>query len=248
MVAAAIGGDDMAKLKLAVWRDPGRDAAGFQRDLVAAWAASALERPQVTGLILHQADPRSDPNPAAVASEDSPPDAVISLWLDGTELGAFRAAALAGESVWRPAGARRVDAWLVREVRAKTYDRSWPDGVASPGVTQYSLVRPAPGRSREACSLYWREQHVPLALRIHVGLWNYVQDHVVETLTEAGSDVLGHAALHFRSAEDLRENLFDSEAGARKIYADIPRFMSLEDSQTALMTELILRTPAPHLT
>ena len=56
--------------------------------------------------------------------------------------------------------------------------------------------------------------------------------------------MLGHAALHFRSEDDLREKLFDSEAGAREIYADIPRFMSLEETQTALMTELILRTPS----
>jgi hypothetical protein len=49
---------------------------------------------------------------------------------------------------WRPSGAGRVDAWRVRQVCAKTYDRSWPDGTVSPGITQYSLVRPARSRSR----------------------------------------------------------------------------------------------------
>ena len=234
----------MAKLKLAVWREPGRDSADFQRALVEHWAAGVLERPEVDGLILHQVDARRGSRAATGSADDSMSDAAVSLWVDDAGLGAFREEVGTLASAWRPAGAGRVDAWRVREVRAKTYDRSWPAGVVSPGITQYSLVRPARNHSREQCSRYWHEKHAPLALRIHVGLWNYVQDHVIETLTETGGDVLGHAALHFRSEDDLREKLFDSEAGAREIYADIPHFMSLEDSQTALMTELILRTPS----
>jgi uncharacterized protein (TIGR02118 family) len=231
----------MAKLKLAVWCEPGRDAAGFQRALVDDWAAGALARPEVEGLILHQVDALRGARADAGSSGGSMCDAAISLWVDDAALGVFREEIGAPASAWRPAGAARVDAWRVREVRAKTYDRDWPDGSASPGITQYSLVRPAPGRSRAQCSRHWQEKHLPLALRIHVGLWNYVQDHALETLTETGGDVLGHAALHFRSEDDLREKLFDSEAGAREIYADIPRFMSLPETQTALMTELILR-------
>ena len=236
----------MAKLKLAVWREPGRDSADFQRALVEHWAAGVLERPEVDGLILHQVDARRGSRAATGSADDSMSDAAVSLWVDDAGLGAFREEVGTAARAWHPAGASRVDAWRVREVRAKTYDRSWPDGSLSPGITQYSLVRPARSRSLEQCSRHWQEKHVPLALRIHVGLWNYVQDHVIETLTETGGDVLGHAALHFRSEDDLREKLFDSEAGAREIYADIPHFMSLEDSQTALMTELILRTPGDH--
>jgi uncharacterized protein (TIGR02118 family) len=193
--------------------------------------------------VLHRRDGDLDPSPAGVPPGGGAPDAAVSLWLDAAALAALRESIGSAGCPWHPPGAGRVDAWRVREVRGKTYDRSWPDGSASPGVTQYTLVRPAPGRGREECSLHWRERHLPLALRIHVGLWSYVQDHVVETLTESGSDVMGHAALHFRTLADLRERLFDSDAGADEIYADIPRFMSLEESQTALMTELVLRTP-----
>jgi len=138
----------MAKLKLAVWCEPGRDAADFHRELVDRWAAGALERPEVTGLILHRADSRLGPRAAAVSIDDSMSDAVISLWVDDAEFGAFRQAVGAVASAWRPSGAGRVDAWRVREVCAKTYDRSWPDGSVSPGITQYSLVRPARSRSR----------------------------------------------------------------------------------------------------
>jgi uncharacterized protein (TIGR02118 family) len=232
----------MAKLKLAVWCETGRDA-DFYRALVDEWAAGALERPEVGGLVLHRADARRVSRADAGSTGDSMADAAISLWVDDAGLAAFREEIGAPTSTWRPAGAARLDAWRVREVRAKSYDRDWPDGSVSPGITQYSLVRPAPGRSRAQCSRHWREKHLPLALRVHVGLWNYVQDHVLETLTDTGDDVLGHAALHFRSEDDLREKLFDSEAGAREIYADIPRFMSLDETQTVLMTELILRTP-----
>jgi uncharacterized protein (TIGR02118 family) len=235
----------MAKFKLAVWREPDCSAAGFQREVEAAWKAAALERPEVTGLVLHRHADRPAGETVA-ASDVSAPEAVLSLWIDDAGISAFREAVLTPGSAWQPAGAGRFDAWRVNEVRAKIYDRSWPDGVPSPGLTQYTLVRPAPDRRPADCSRHWRERHIPLALRIHIGLWSYTQDHVVETLTPAGGDLLGHAALHFRSEADLRDKLFDSEAGAREIYADIPRFMSLEDSQTALMTELVLRTPAEH--
>lgn len=228
------------KLKLAFWAAPGRDVAAFQESLVEVWAPALLERPALDGLQLHLSGDREQRERAS----DGVPQAVASVWLAPGTIDAERDAIRSAGDPWRPDDCARVDAWRVRELRAKRYARDWPDGTESPGVTQYSLMRPADGRTPDACSRHWREVHRPLALRIHVGLWNYVQDHVLETLTPAGGDVLGHAALHFRSHADLRDKLFDSEAGKREIFADIGNFMSLERTGVALMTERWLRTPA----
>lgn len=225
------------KLKLACWPELACEVADFQAAIASTWAPALLAADGVVGLQLH-VDENGSPRPAGEA-----PPVVASIWCEAAVFARERAAIAAAEGAWRPQGCVRVDAWRVHEIRAKRYDRDWPDGEASPGVTQYSLMRAADGRSADACRQHWREVHRPLALRIHVGLWSYVQDHVQETLTSTGGDVIGHAQLHFRSHADMREKLFDSEAGKREIFADIGNFMSLERTGVALMTERWLRTP-----
>lgn len=240
------------KLKLAFWAGAEEPAATFATRLARDWAPALAARADVTGVALHAA---TVPD-AATADASGMPQVIASIWCGYEAVAACRealtlgAASRSGRSrpgarvdAWRPREVARVDAWRVEEVRARSYERDWADGVASPGIVQLSLIRAAEGRSSKECSAHWRQVHRPLALRIHIGLWNYVQDHVVETLTESGGDVLGHAALHFRQASDLRDKLFDSAAGRREIFADIPNFMSLERSQVALMTERWLLTP-----
>jgi uncharacterized protein (TIGR02118 family) len=231
------------KIKLAFWAAPGCDIAAFAAAVANEWSATVLAGSGGVGLQLHAGEDLASREPRV--DVDGMPDVVASVWLAPGRIDDEREALAATADPWRPGDCARLDAWRVREVRAKHYARDWHDGEPSPGVTQYSLMRPADGRSPADCSRHWREVHRPLALRIHVGLWSYVQDHVVETLSSTGGDVLGHAQLHFRSHADLRDKLFDSGAGRDEIFADIPKFMSLERTQSALMTERWLRTPEP---
>jgi uncharacterized protein (TIGR02118 family) len=245
----------MPKALLAIWRGPELAPGAFQDALAQDWAPRWLADPRARGLALHrlaadQRMPGIGERARAVAAGtgaggERAPDAVASLWLEEDGLARLRAALAAdGEgAVLRPPGAGQLWAWHVNEVRQIAHPRDWPDGETSPGFANVSLLRPAPGVGHEACRKHWELRHGPLAKRVHVGLWGYVQNHVVAPLTEGGRDVFGVGVLHFRSFEDFRDRMFESEAGRREVYEDIPRFMSLERTLAANMTELVLRTP-----
>ena len=100
-----------------------------------------------------------------------------------------------------------------------------------------------PGATDAGGARYGRAQHTPLALRVHVGLWHYVQNVVLEALTSEADDVFGVVELHFRSRESLRNERYDSEAGRQAVREDIPRFMSLDRTQGGYFVERIVRTP-----
>lgn len=249
----------MSKVQLAIWRAPALDPRAFQGGLAQDWAQRLLADPRVAGLALHRlaADQRLPEagdgagagRTARGAAGERAPDAVASLWVEADLLPLLRRALdgeVGGMLPPLPAGAEQLWAWRVNEVRQIVYDRSWPDGEQSPGFANVSLLRPAAGRSHEACSKHWELRHGPLAKRVHVGLWGYVQNHVLEALGPAGRDVFGVGVLHFRNQRDFRERMFDSEAGRREVFEDIPRFMSLEQTLAANMTELVLRTPPEH--
>ena len=65
---------------------------------------------------------------------------------------------------------------------------------------------------------------LPLALRIHIGMWRYTRNVVSAALTPGAPDWDGMAILHFRTAEDLRERFYDSDAGRRAIAEDVAKF------------------------
>jgi uncharacterized protein (TIGR02118 family) len=134
-----------------------------------------------------------------------------------------------------PAGGRLVGAYRVDEVVQKEYDWSSP-GNRSPGVKMVCFVRRRPDLSHEAHSRHWRERHGPLAVARQPGFWHYVQNHVVERLTDSTPDFDGIGEIHCRSADDALHRSFDSEEGRRLIYEDTQRFMSHECS-TVLVTK-----------
>ena len=134
-----------------------------------------------------------------------------------------------------PPGGALVGAYRVDEVVQKPYDWSSP-GTVSPGVKMVCFVRRRPDLSHEAYSRHWRERHGPLAVARQPGFWHYVQNHVVERLTDATPDFDGIGEIHCRSADDALTRSFDSEEGRRLIYEDTERFMSHAGS-TVLVTK-----------
>jgi uncharacterized protein (TIGR02118 family) len=98
------------------------------------------------------------------------------------------------------------------------------------------FVRRRPDLTHEAYSRHWRERHGPLAVARQPGFWHYVQNHVVERLTDTTPDFDGVGEIHCRSADDALHRSFDSEEGKRLIYEDTQRFMSHEGS-TVLVTK-----------
>jgi uncharacterized protein (TIGR02118 family) len=138
--------------------------------------------------------------------------------------------------------ARRVEVWRVDTRTPLEWDRDWPDGEFAPGVKMVSFMQRADGLTHEQFARHWTEQHAPLAMRHHIGLWNYTQHVVRRAYAPGGQAIDGVAELHFRTRGDLEDRFFDSDEGRAVILADVRRFMSRPRPETALMRELPLRT------
>ena len=237
----------MIKAILAVWAERDSEPKDFQWELLDRCAEAAIGSgtiPQPLGITLNLADLYSGDHWDRGGSEGPMADALVAVWAedawaeDGTLAGLIDALASAEEVA-------RIEGWTVSEHHPKRYDRDWVDGELSPGVKMLTLMRPAPGRTHEQCARHWREVHTPLALSIHVGMQNYVQNVVRAPLESAAGDpdVFGIVELHFSSREAFREERYDSEEGRQAIYEDIPKFMSLERASGGYYIERILRSP-----
>ncbi len=86
-----------------------------------------------------------------------------------------------------------------------------------------------------AFARHWTERHAPLALRRHVGLADYHQYVVTETLTGNTPPIDGVARLGFVTRTDFDERFFDSEEGRDEIMADVARFMDHPGHETTLV-------------
>jgi uncharacterized protein (TIGR02118 family) len=145
--------------------------------------------------------------------------AVLSIWLDD------------GERV--PVLPEGTQAWVVDE-RVQ-----WPgDGRA--GVKQVSFVRRLPSLTRPAFAAHWSERHTPLARVHHPAITRYVQNVVVDRVTDGSDDIDGIAELSFASLEDLRGRFYDSENGRAVIAEDVRRFIDLSAGRRLVADEVAL--------
>jgi uncharacterized protein (TIGR02118 family) len=140
-------------------------------------------------------------------------DGVLEVWTDDADSIQLPSELISASHVYR-----------VEEKVEKPYDRTWPEGQRSPGVKSFFLALRHPSMSHDEMARYWGEQHAPLALRIHVGMWRYTRNVVVEARSDSAPDWDGMAMLHFRTAQDLRERFYDSDAGRAAIAADVAKF------------------------
>lgn len=158
--------------------------------------------------------------------------AVLSLWEPASP-----AAALAAS--W-PAGSRLVGAYATEELVRRDYERTWGTGESSPGVKLVCFVKRRPDLTRNEYSAHWRDRHGPLALQHQPGFWRYVQNHIIERLTDDSPDFDGIGELHFRRAEDVHTGMFDSDEGMRLIMEDTERFLTPEGSTTLPTKEYLV--------
>lgn len=238
----------MQKVMLAFWKTDGINTKDFLHALEAEWAPAVVLADGVKGLILNQADIDSGERWDLGGPRGRMADAVVAIWLTDSTVHMLKQQLAVRDDIELgslpiPQSVERLAVWLVSEHEPKPYRRDWLDGEPSPGIKLITLMRPAEGLVLADCARYWVNQHTSLALRVHVGLWHYVQNVVAQEAGLETGDVFGLAELHFRSRESLREERYDSEEGRRSVRADIPNFMSAEQSQGGYFTERIVRTP-----
>ncbi len=224
---------------MAVWRAAHTSANAFRDALISEWVSLAFEHEGLRELTVNFALDDQGPYTHPPDEDGLVPnvDAFVTVGLES----AHGLDDLPGrDELYRLS--RRVDVWRVVATNRKAYDRNWPDGTEAPGVKFVSFMRRAEGLNHEQFVRHWGENHTPLALRHHVGLWNYTQNVVRRAYTPGGRDIDGIAELHFATRDDFDHRFFDSDEGRQAILADVKQFMGRFSSASALMTELPLRT------
>ncbi len=229
----------MEHVLIALWRAPLVAVDTLHAGVVDEWAPIALADEHVEALTVSTAD-------ADQGIYARPPDArgLVANCDVLIRLGLARAHDLddVPERDVLYELSRRVDVWRVDTRRPIEWDRTWRDGERAPGVKMVSFMRRAAGLTHEQFVRHWIEEHTPLAQRHHVGLWNYTQNVVRRAYTPGGEPIDGIAELHFATREDHDTRFFDSDDGRAVIMADVKRFMMPPGPETALMSELPLRT------
>jgi hypothetical protein len=204
----------------------GADRAAFMKWVLATAASLDDGLPGLSELIVDLVD--VDPGSAQwvrpgepVADLSSPPfDAVIEL--AGSEDLLLDSEALV-------AGRFRVDSgslWMYRTtLMPARIDRQRSPGGRSPGVKYIVLCRFHDDLPPSSALRSWAH-HVPLALRIHIGVDIYIR-HWVDTIITPGAPLIqGITELHFPTWEDMRDRWFVDESGRQQIIQDIGHFLA----------------------
>ncbi|MFM8304584.1 MAG: EthD domain-containing protein [Actinomycetota bacterium] len=194
-------------------------AAGADKVVVAVHGPVADATPDVPGL---RAWSVLRPHPDEPAVQPDGVGAVVMAWLDP--------GAGADPASWfdAPVFAYRVDEVVPIDWDGRGREpwvRDWPDGTPTPAIVQCSFVRRLPSLSRAEFAAHWHAAHAPLVPVHHPGVARYVQNVVVDRLTSDAPEVDGIAQLYFRTAHDLHERFYDSEAGRRRVGEDVARFI-----------------------
>jgi uncharacterized protein (TIGR02118 family) len=104
----------------------------------------------------------------------------------------------------------------------RSHPGQWRAPLPTPGVVAIFGLIGREGSTHAEVDAHWRDVHAPLALRHHVGMWDYTQCSVVHTFSGVAYD--GLALCGFGSDADLRERFFDGPQGQEAIRADVARF------------------------
>ena len=165
---------------------------------------------------------------------DPPYDAVIEAWFETADQARDANRWLLAELSERRA---KLDVFRTTEWIEK--DRPAPAGHGrSLGIKYMSQCTFHDDLPDSAARRSW-DIHVPLALRVHVGVAKYVRNWVEEPLSPVTGKVQGIVELHFDNISDLEQRWFDSERGRAEIVQDVGHF--LKGAVRMFTTEHILR-------
>ena len=126
--------------------------------------------------------------------------------------------------------------------RIRDYTRDWADGAETPGLTAtFAMVRRA-DLTHEQTDGHWRDNHAPLALKHHVGMWGYTQCSIDRALTPGSAAYDGIALCQFASLYDLKERFFDGPEGVKAIREDVAKMADTKAGPSLRTVETILKS------
>lgn len=109
-------------------------------------------------------------------------------------------------------------------------------GERSPGIKYIGRLSFHPDLPASAARRSW-DIHVPLALRVHVGMDKYVRNWIVDA--SRGRPAGGIAELNFPTLDDMLTRYFDSDRGKEEIMHDISHFIA--NGARFFTSEFVLR-------
>ncbi len=114
-----------------------------------------------------------------------------------------------------------VGVYLVcRRLVKRKADREIPGRL--PGVIGLFTLVAHPEMGHLKADQHWRDNHAPLALRVHTAMSHYNQLSIVHRF--AGPEWDGFALCGFDTIEDLRTRFFNTKEGEAAINEDVARF------------------------
>jgi hypothetical protein len=119
--------------------------------------------------------------------------------------------------------------------------RTWPLDTASPGVTMLFSINRRPGMDVDDFHDWWERSHAPIALRHHVGMWDYAQVSVVDTVH--GDPWDGFAVTQWPTLDDLMHRFSSGPEGTEALRHDAAQFTDATTLQRALMDEIVVLEP-----
>lgn len=137
--------------------------------------------------------------------------------------------------------------YVVEEAVPVAYEKTWADGVNTPGVCLLTLFRKKKGIDYNTFIHRWHNGHTPLSLKIHP-LWNYNRNVVKEKLTDSTYDWDGIVEEHFRTSSNLLNPLkfFGNPLimvyNMLRVYIDTKSFLDYKTIETYLATEIWLKS------
>jgi len=221
----------MASVIALLSRPPGASRAEFNRQLLAEATRRVADEPALTEFAAFIIDEGLEELAAGPGGATF--DAVLAM--SAEHLAAARALLADG------LGHAACHAYRVDTRAIKVCPQACMAGERTPGLVLVSPVYRASHLNAAEFDAYWSDGHAPLALRHHVGMWDYKQNPVREVLTDGSPPYDGIALLGFPSVDAFTGGLFDSPEGTEIIMNDAERFLSLDRSQSALMGEYRLR-------
>ncbi len=216
------------KLVAFIQAPAGADQAAYKRWYLETFAPSLLCRvPGLAGLtvnVIRQAETLYD---YEGAGGPEVADIYAEFWLQQDRV------VTAGE--FAPPEGRQQMFRVEERIEKAELDRA--PGVMA-GIRLLSPLYPIEGAQPAQSVGFW-DRHVPLALRIHVGMSRYVRDIVLDVMGEEPSPVFGVASLHFPSDEAIRDRFFDSPESIPEHAADLACFVGKTVPMSAISHVII---------
>lgn len=116
--------------------------------------------------------------------------------------------------------------------------RTWPEGEATPGVTMLFSIHRRAGMTAGSFHEWWARSHAPIALQHHVGMWDYAQVSVVETLHGEPWD--GFAVTQWPTLDDLLHRFSSGPEGTQALRHDAAQFTDPTTLTRHLLDERVL--------